>query len=361
MSVQQWVRPEILAMAGYTPGEQPKPGEQVIKLNTNENPYGPPEAVKQAMHAAIHDNLRRYPSPDGYGVREAAARVLGHGLTPEQIILGNGSDDLLTMLLRTFIDPGQVVASMEPTYTLYEALVTIQGGCYRSVPWQPDGGLPLEGLVALQPKLIFVTRPNAPTGHVVPLEQVAALCQAVAQSAVVVLDEAYGDFAEDHGLPLLAAHPNLIITRSASKSLSLAGMRIGIGFMHADVALQMHKVRDSYNVDRVAQAALLAAYENWSDYAPLIARIKQQRQWTTTQLRKRGFEVKDSYGNFVLARVPQGGLDGLQWLESLKKRGILIRYFGSIPQLSEFLRITIGTEEEMALLMTAIDEIMKVA
>ncbi|MEG3638109.1 histidinol-phosphate transaminase [Magnetococcus sp. PR-3] len=361
MSVQRWVRPEILAMAGYKPGEQPKPGERVIKLNTNENPYGPPEAVKAAMHAAINDDLRLYPTPDGYLVRQAAARTLGHGLTPEQIIIGNGSDDLLTMILRTFVGQNDVVAAMDPTYTLYEPLTIIQGGDYQQIPWLEQGALPMDDLVALKAKVIFVTRPNAPTGHLVPLEQVAQLCKATQQTGVVILDEAYGDFAEDHGLALLADHSNLIVTRSASKSLSLAGMRIGIGFMHPDVALQMHKVRDSYNVDRLAQVALWAAYENWEAYLPLIAQIKKRRDWTHQQLVERGFTITASHGNFVLAQVPKGELDGLQWLEALKKRGILIRYFGNDPNLTAFLRITIGTEEEMAILITAIDEIMKVA
>nr|CRH07465.1 Histidinol-phosphate aminotransferase 1 [Candidatus Magnetococcus massalia] len=359
MSVEKWVRPNVLSMAGYQPGEQPKAGEKVIKLNTNENPYGPPPAVMQAMAEALTDDtMRRYPAPDAYAVREAAARALGHGLTPQQVIVGNGSDDLLTMILRTFIDPNDLVATMDPTYTLYAPLTTIQGGRYTEVAWDAGDNLPLEKLVALKAKVIFVTRPNAPTGHVIPLQDVAELCRRTLDQGVVILDEAYGDFAEDHGLPLLKDHSNLIVTRSASKSLSLAGMRIGFGFMAQELALQMHKVRDSYNVDHVAQMAALAAFNNLHAYAPRIAEICKQRQESHQALTARGFTVRPSQANFLLAKIPAGPLDGPGWLAALKQRRILVRYFAKDPQLAGWLRISIGTTEEMAALMQAIDEIM---
>ncbi|WP_085442629.1 histidinol-phosphate transaminase [Magnetofaba australis] len=358
MDVTQWTRPAVLGMAGYAPGEQPQAAERVIKLNTNENPYAPPQAVLDAMGAALGDALRLYPEPDSRSVREAAARAYGHGLQPQQVVAGNGSDDLLTIILRTFVDPGETVAALDPTYTLYEPLVTLQGGRYASAPWREDGGLPVDELAGLRAKVIFVTRPNAPTGHVCALSEVVELCTKTQAHGVVVLDEAYGDFADDHGLGLLPDCPNLIVTRSFSKSMCLAGARIGLGFMSVAIAEQMHKVRDSYNLDRVAQVAATAALDNLDAYAPLIAKIKSERARLTAALRQRGFDAPESQANFVLAKIPAGALDGRGWLAALRQKGILVRYFGHDPRLSDKLRITVGAPHENDALLAAVDGIL---
>ncbi|WP_193771391.1 pyridoxal phosphate-dependent aminotransferase, partial [Candidatus Magnetaquicoccus inordinatus] len=208
MNIRRWVRPEVLAMAGYQPGEQPDGARPFIKLNTNENPYPPPAAVLQSLAQADFNRMRLYPEPSARPVREAAAAA--YGLHPEQILVGNGSDDLLTILMRTFVAPGASVAVPEPTYSLYHSLCQIQGAQCIGIPWHTDWQLPLPELVAQQPALIFLARPNAPSGHVVPLATVSALC---AQTpGVVVLDEAYVDFAEDNGLSLLEKHDNLLLT-----------------------------------------------------------------------------------------------------------------------------------------------------
>ncbi|MBF0621724.1 MAG: histidinol-phosphate transaminase [Magnetococcales bacterium] len=353
MTIRQWVRPNVLQMAGYTPGEQPQ-GKPVVKLNTNENPFPPPQPVLDALKAAVDGKLRLYPEPSARPVRQAAGML--YGIDPDQVVAGNGSDDLLTMILRTFVDPGEVVAAPDPTYTLYDPLTTLQGGQFHTVPWKADNTIPVSALVALNPKVIFITRPNAPTGHATPLSEVVRLCKST--KGVVVLDEAYGDFANNSGLPLLANHDNLIITRTFSKSGALAGMRIGLGFMSRDIALQMHKVRDSYNLDKLAQVAAVAALENWDAYEPLIQAIRQQRNHLRNQLNRRGFQVPESQANFLLAQVPQGRRSGKEWLDDLKSAGYLIRYFGADPRLTDKIRITIGTEAEMTGFLQAVDKLL---
>ncbi|MBF0184458.1 MAG: histidinol-phosphate transaminase [Magnetococcales bacterium] len=354
MNIHRWVRPEVLAMAGYQPGEQPEAGRSFIKLNTNENPYDPPEAVRQALAEADWHTLRLYPEPSSRPVRTAAAAA--YGLQAEQILVGNGSDDLLTILLRTFVAPGATVAVPEPTYSLYHSLCQIQGGSFVGIPWLPEWQLPLASLLASEAALILLARPNAPSGHVVPLPVVAELCRRA--PGIVVLDEAYVDFAEDHGLPLLQQHPNLVIIRTFSKSMALAGMRIGLAFASCELIEQMHKVRDSYNVNRLSQQLAVAALHHLQAYQPALQAIRQQRQLLSDALRQRGFQVPDSQANFVLAAVPGNGRSAAEWLSALREAGILVRYFASDPALRHHLRITIGTPEEMAQLIAQIDRLL---
>ena len=348
------VRPEIAQISGYTPGEQPDPSRPLIKLNTNENPFPPPTEVLEAIRSAADQSLRLYPEPSSLPIRQAAARA--YGVDPQQVVAGNGSDDLLTMILRTFINPGQIVAAPAPTYSLYETLTKIQGGIFKTIPWPEDYSLPIEALTGTLAKVIFVVRPNAPTGHVVPLTDVVKLCRQC--EGVVILDEAYADFADDNGLELLKTNDNLIITRTFSKSLSLAGLRVGLGFMDPQLAIQMHKVRDSYNLDRLSQAGAVAALNNLGAFKTNITAICDQRQRLTAELENRGFTVLPSQANFILATVPQPGLTASQWLQNLREKGYLIRYFGDDPSLQDKIRISIGSKEEMDGLLTAVDELI---
>ncbi|MBF0096689.1 MAG: histidinol-phosphate transaminase [Magnetococcales bacterium] len=354
MNIRRWVRPEVLAMAGYQPGEQPDGARPLIKLNTNENPYDAPPAVLQALTEVDCSRLRLYPEPSSRPVREAAAAA--YGLRPEQILVGNGSDDLLTILMRTFVAPGATVCVPEPTYSLYHSLCQLQGGHFVGIPWHDGWQLPLSALLAQQAALLILARPNAPSGHVVPLQQVAALCQQ--SPGIVVLDEAYVDFADDNGLALLHTEENLVIIRTFSKSMALAGLRIGLAFASPALIEQMHKVRDSYNVNRLSQLAAVAALGNLAAYQPSLQAIRQQRQRLSSALRQRGFQVPDSQANFVLATVPPGPRSGADWLATLRQEGILVRYFGSDPALRQQLRITIGTPEEMQQLLAAIDRLL---
>lgn len=359
MDPMSLVRANVANMSGYVPGEQPAQRPDLIKLNTNENPQEPPPRVVQALIEAMPAiNLRRYPDPGARLVRELAAKVYGHGLTPEQVIVGNGSDDLLTMILRTFVDPGEWVAAPGPTYSLYEALTVLQGGRYREVPWREDGGVPIDELVAMRAKVVFVVRPNAPTGHVVALEEVARLCREF--QGMVILDEAYVDFAQDHGLGLLADHDNLMIIRTFSKSMAMASLRIGLGFVHSPRLLaELHKVRDSYNINAFSQLAARIALEHHADYQPVWTEIRQQRDRLMGQLRQRGFTMPDSQANFILAQVPIEGPHASWWFGQLQDRGIHVRYFAKDPRLADKLRITIGTAWELDRFLEVVDELMR--
>ncbi len=352
MSIVERVRPGVRAMTGYAPGEQPRGARRVIKLNTNENPYPPPQEALAAI-AAAGPSLRRYPEPSARPVREAAARA--YGVDPGQVVVGNGSDDLLTIILRTFIDPGDTVAAPDPTYSLYQPLTAIQGGRYVAVPWPEDGRLPVEALLAAKARVVFTARPNSPTGHAAPLDQVRALCQAT--SGAVVLDEAYADFCRDHGLPLLDECPNLIVIRTFSKAYSLAGLRIGLGFMAAELAAEMHKVRDSYNVDALAQAAAVAVLDHLDRFQPKLRAICRQRDAAAEALRQRGFATPDSEANFLLTTIPPGRRDGAAWHRDLRAHGVLVRHFAA-PGLADKLRVSIGSPEEMKAFFAAVDNLL---
>lgn len=346
------VRPSVRNMQGYVPGEQPKAGVQIVKLNTNENPYAPPQVVIDAIHMAITDSLRLYPEPSSLPVREAAARA--YNLKPDQVVVGNGSDDLLTMILRTFVDPGEVVTTPTPTYSLYQTLTQLQGGAYTPCDWGPNGELPIDDLVAKNAKVTFVVRPNAPTGHATPLEDIVKLCEK--SSGLVVLDEAYGDFCSTNGLAILDQCSNLMVTRSFSKSLALAGLRIGLGFCSQEIAGELHKVRDSYNVDRLAQAAAVATLDNLSAFDEIIEKILIERNSLSKELTERGFKVQPSQANFVFVEVPKHGPSAAAWLDLLKQDQILVRYFGNKdPRLLNNLRISVGTPAESLALLQSID------
>lgn len=336
-------------MSGYTPGEQPRPGETVIKLNTNENPYPPSPRVFDAIRAIGADALRRYPSPLADDFRRVAARV--HGVTPDCVIAGNGSDDILQIALRTYCGPGDVLASPDPTYSLYPVLAELADVRFVTVPWSDGWRLPADALLATSPRAIFFANPNAPSGTVVPASDVAAL--AARTDALVLVDEAYVDFADADCLGLVSAHENVLVSRTLSKGYGLAGLRFGYGVANPSVIEQMTKVKDSYNCDAVAIAAAAAALDDQEYARDVWARVKAERRRVAQALAGRGFDVLPSHGNFVLATLP-GGAHGKALYLALKADGILVRFFDK-PGLSDKLRITIGTPDENAALLDAID------
>ncbi len=338
-------------MSGYTPGEQPKPGESVIKLNTNENPYPPSPRVVEAIRAVSAEALRRYPSPAADEFRRVAARL--HGVTPDHVIAGNGSDDILQIALRTYCGPGDVLASPDPTYSLYPVLAELADVRFVTVPWDDGWRLPTEALLATSPRAIFFANPNAPSGTVVPVAEVATL--ATRTSALVLVDEAYVDFAEDNCLALVASHANVLVSRTLSKGYGLAGLRFGYGVGHPAVVEQMTKVKDSYNCDAIAIAAAAAALDDQAYAREVWARVKAERARMTAALTERGFSVLPSQGNFVLATLP-GRAAAQPMYRALKDAGILVRFFDK-PGLRDRLRITIGTPEENAALLEAIDRV----
>lgn len=326
-------------MAGYTPGEQPGMGDRVVKLNTNENPFPPSPRVLDAIRQIDPETLRRYPPPLADAFRVAAARL--HGVTPEHILCGNGSDDLLTIATRTFVPPGGTLASPRPTYSLYPVLAQLEEAKYETVAWLDGYRLPADELLSTKPHAIYLANPNAPTGTFVPPEDVAALCKAF--KGLLLVDEAYADFAGEDCLTLVNEFENLVVTRSLSKGYSLAGLRFGYAVAQPAVVEQMEKVKDSYNCDAIAIAGATAAIEDRAHAERSWEHVRAERDRLSDELTALGWRVLPSRANFVLACVPGG--DGRAAYLGLKQQGILVRWFDQ-PGLRDKLRITIGTSQE---------------
>ena len=345
----RFIRSDVRAITGYTPGEQPR-GGSVIKLNTNENPYPPSPKVLAAMATAAAEDIRLYPDPLATELRERAAEL--YGLDPDQVLAGNGYDEILMIILRACIDAGATVAYPVPTYSLYDTLVKICGGCCATVPFPGDFTLPLDELVALRARVTFLCNPNAPSGTTTRLAVVRELASRV--DGLLVVDEAYGDFGSVAALDLIAEFPNVVVTRSFSKSFSLAGLRVGLVLGQSSVIAEFFKVKDSYNLNRVSIAAAVAALADSEWMRTNVERIRRTRQRLHAGLTDLGYQVLPSETNFVLARRP--GEDQRTVYESLRSHGILVRYFAT-PELRDALRITVGTDDEIEALLAALAEI----
>lgn len=336
---------------GYVPGEQPKiPG--LIKLNTNENPYPPSPKVMEALAALPERALRQYPDSLAVELRKACAAR--YGLPDESwVFAGNGMDEVLAMAVRSFTDPGDLIVSTNPTYTLYETLAQLHGARYEACPFEPDFGLPA-GLAASGARLAFVPRPNAPIGVVADRDALAAFCETF--NGIVFIDEAYVDFASDHCLDFVQRFDNVLIGRTFSKSFSLAGMRIGLGIANPDLLAAFWKTKDSYNVNAATQAAGLAAINDYEHMLGNVARVQVTRERLIEQLRGLGFDVPESQANFVLARW-SGTPDARAIHQALRERALLVRYF-DLPGLKDALRISVGTDEEIDALLSGLRAIL---
>lgn len=341
-------RPVIEKMVGYTPGEQPSPGAKIIKLNTNENPFPPSPQVLEAIRGIDPEWLRRYPNPMAEAFRVAAART--HGLEPEMVIAGNGSDDILAIALRTFVGPGETLAYPDPTYSLYPVLAEIGQVIVARVPWAEGWALPIDALVATGARAIFFANPNAPSGTFVPPDQVRALAKRFA--GLVLVDEAYVDFSDATCLPLLTDCPNVLLSRTLSKAYSLAGLRFGYALGAGPLITEMAKVKDSYNCDAVAIRAAIAALDDQAYARRTWDHVRTERARMSAALGGRGWTVLPSQANFILATCPDGNAAVIY--QALKTKGILVRHF-DIPGLSDKLRITIGTYDENDALLTALE------
>ena len=347
MSITPKARPNVEKMSGYTPGEQPRPGERVVKLNTNENPFPPSPRVVEAIRHIDPERLRRYPSPSAEDFRQTAARV--HGVSPDMILAGNGSDEILAMAVRTYLGPGDIFAYPDPTYSLYPVLAEIGEVKVVTVPWAADWDLPIDALLATGARAIFFANPNAPTGTLVRTSRVREL--AARFFGLLLVDEAYVDFAEENSLSLVREFANLVVCRTLSKGYGLAGLRFGYAIAAPAVVSEMNKVKDSYNCDAVAISAAAAALED-QDYARRTwEHVRAERARLSDALGRRGWQVIPSQANFVLATCPGG--DGAAIYRALKGKGILVRYFDK-PGLTDKLRITIGTAEENDQLLAAL-------
>jgi histidinol-phosphate aminotransferase len=341
--VGQYVRPVIHALAGYTPGEQPT-DPSVIKLNTNENPYPPSAAVRSAIVEAC-DRLHLYPDPTARRLRERVAQL--YGVDANGIVVGNGSDELLSLLMRAVVDPGDRVAYPVPTYSLYDTLVALEGGTAVCSPFPEDDTLP-RTLFETPARMLIICNPNSPSGSLTPVAVLDELARARSE-AIVVIDEAYVDFASETAVELVGRHPNVVVLRTMSKSYSLAGLRVGFALTTPALAEELVKVKDSYNVSRLAQAGALAALEDQATMLAHVARVRSTRARLTSELERLGFRVRPSEANFVLARRRGEELGPVA--AGLKQHGILVRHFASLP---DALRISVGTDSEIDRLLVAL-------
>lgn len=343
----QRIVPHLRKVQPYVPGMQPE-GSGWIKLNTNELPYPPSPKVAPAIENEIA-KLALYPNPTSQPLRQAIAGR--YGLNNDQVIIGNGSDDLLNLLMRAFGGEQQAVLQTVPSYSLYPVLAAISDGKVESVEFDANMQLPVDKLLGSRANILFLTSPNAPTGVAFPIQQLRALAQGFA--GILVIDEAYADFAGENALPLLKECSNVVITRTFSKSYGLAGLRVGFAMADAAVIRILDRIRDSYNVNRVSQAGALAAFEDSDYYKDVVHRIIATRQRVSETLRMRGWKCFPSQTNFIFA-APPSGLHAANGFEYLKQNRILVRHFPSHPLTTVYLRISIGTDDQMNSLLEAL-------
>lgn len=343
-------RSNIDAIQGYVPGEQPQ-DTGWVKLNTNENPYPPSPRVIEALERVIHDRLNLYPDPLGTKFREAVAKLFS--VDPDWVLPANGSDENLTILMRCFINPQDLVVYPYPSYILYETLVDLQGGRHKRLNLKPDWSwdLPAAREATAQAKMVILPNPNSPTGNRWSDPDIESL---IPPNGLLVLDEAYGDFADQPHKGELLRSPQgkrIVITRTLSKSYSLAGLRLGFALAHPDLISGMRKMKDSYNCDKLSLAGATAAIEDQAWMLANTAKIRATRQRLTSELQKLGFNVVPSQANFVWATHPSR--PHREIYEALKQRKILVRFmvFPDYPHApnkeASGLRITVGTDAEI--------------
>lgn len=351
--------PHVRSLHAYTPGLQPTDSGW-IKLNTNECPYPPSPRVAEALAREIGSDgaaLRLYPNPKSSPLRRLVAQL--HGLAEENVVIGNGSDDILNLLVRAFCGAGGIDAGMTlPSYSLYPVLVGIQNGMTRQIAFDRSMRLPVEAVAASGASVFFLTSPNAPTGVAFSNAELAALLDRF--PGLLVVDEAYAPFAEENAVPLLASHPRLVIVRTLSKAHALAGLRVGYALADPAVIDLLDRVRDSYNVSRLSQAGAIAALGDAAYYDAIIARIKATRDAFRAAIEARGWFAYPSRTNFVFVEPrDRAGRTGLVVAKALFDHfianKILVRAFPSHALTESFLRISVGTDDEMKAVLAAIE------
>ncbi len=343
----------IRDVAPYVPGEQPREGK-FIKLNTNECPYPPSPKALEAIRQAANGDLRLYPDPECLALRQAIARREGLGV--EQVFCSNGSDEVLAFAFQAFFDLDREVVFPRITYSFYPVYTDYFGLKCRRVPMNPDFSEPVEELCGNNGGVVLCN-PNAPTGIAVGLDVVERLLRAN-PDVVVIVDEAYVDFGADSAVPLIEKYPNLLVVQTASKSRALAGLRVGWAMGHENLIAGLRCVRDSinsYTVDRIAQAGAQAAIEDEEYFQFIRRKVMDTREWAAKALKEMGFTVLDSKANFLFLSYPTRG--GKELLDDLRARGILARWW-SDPPIAHWLRVTIGTDEEMTALIQAVRELV---
>ncbi len=348
-----WFRPDIAAMQGYEPGEWPALDAGVLKLNSNENPYPPSPKVMAALADISGERLRRYPDPRA----QDFCRVVGEtfGIPADWVIAGNGSDDVLTLLVRSCAEGARrPLAYPTPTYVLYRTLAAIQPAGTVEIPYGPDWQLPVKDLLAAQAAVTLIASPNSPSGHVVPMADLRSLAKGL--SGVLAIDEAYVDFAGQSALALVRAFDNVIVLRTLSKGYALAGLRLGFGCAQPALLKGLFKIKDSYNVDAIALRLGTAAILDQAYKEAIAQKVVAAREQLAAELQTLKFRVWPSHTNFLLVQPPNDSAQSLY--KGLKEKQIMIRYFNE-PGLDNKLRITVGTPEQNGRLVEAIEATLK--
>ena len=343
--MKSYFRPEIDAMEGYVPGEQPKMAN-LVKLNTNENPFAPSPEVEKVLRNFNIERMRRYPDPRADVLRNAVAER--NNVKKENVIVGNGSDDILTMIFRAFTSPDQPMAMLYPSYSLYAELAAMQGAEVIRIPLKDKSFELPENLLEIAEKanLLMITRPNAPTGNSFELETVKEICRKF--DGIVVIDEAYADFAQDNCMELAKALPNVIVMRTFSKSYALAGLRLGYAVASENIIEGLMKLKDSYNVDMLSQEIAIAAYLDNDYFLRRVKEVKEMRSYLKKELENLGFYCVDTSSNFIFAMPPDE--DGERCFKLLREEAVIVRYF-SADVTKKYVRITIGNQAENARLL----------
>ena len=348
---------DLDALSPYVPGEQPKIAD-LVKLNTNENPFPPSPRVIEAIHDAADDGLRLYPDPSSQALREAIADY--HGVTDAQVFVGNGSDEVLGFLFRALFQRGRPLVFPDITYSFYPVYCRLFDIEPQIVPLDDELAVDVEALCAIDPTSVggvILPNPNAPTGRLLAIDQVERLA-AHFHDCAVVIDEAYVDFGGESAVGLVDSYPNLLVTQTLSKSRSLAGLRVGFAIGDSGLIDGLTRVKDSFNsypVDRLASAGAIAAFADEAYFRETRDAVVTMREQLTTDLEARGFEVLPSAANFVLAR--HTSRTGAELAAGLRERRVIVRHFDK-PRIGDHLRITIGSESQNAALLTALDEVL---
>ncbi len=375
MNLSSLTLPHVAKLHAYTPGLQPT-GAGWVKLNTNECPYPPSPRVAEAVRREIGEDgasLRLYPNPKSTPLRAAIARM--HGVAEESVVVGNGSDDILNLLVRVFCgaegtagsgDPalhGSAAGFMLPSYSLYPVLVAIQDGKTEVIEFDRSMKLPVERIASSSARAFFLTSPNAPTGVGFSNTEIEQVLERFA--GVLIVDEAYAPFANENAVSLLARYPRLVVVRTLSKAYALAGIRVGYALAHPEIIDLLDRVRDSYNVNRLSQAAALAAIGDTAYFAAMVARVKATRDAAVDRFaNQRGWFTYPSQANFIFtepknARGESGPAVAKAAYDFLCSRKVLVRYFPSHALTASFLRISVGTDDEMLVLQNSLDEWLK--
>ena len=336
--------------AEYIPGEQPQGLEEYIKLNTNESPFPPSKAVLETIKAAANDSLRRYPDPAARKIREAYGS--SRGIDPENIFVGNGTDEIFTLIFRGFIEPDGTAAFAYPSYALYSTLAQMNGIKYDTVPLNKDFSYNMSLFLKKKYDLVIIANPNNPTGTYCEVGALRAFLQKF--KGLLVVDEAYVDFYGGSAAELVDDFDNVIVTHSMSKSYSLAGLRIGFAMASADIIRGLMKIKDSYNVDMLAAAGAVAALKDKRGFSYNTELVVSNKEYLEESLKALGFEIVPSRANFIFVRHP--GVASSELYERLKERKILVRHYTG-PVESDYVRISVGTMMEIKSLIRELDAI----